>query len=103
MGLFSSLINFGRRAVGSVGNVIRKVAQFSVPVVKRVAQFAGPVGNVAAGLGAAMGHPELARMMTGVSLASEAVHKVAPKVGQFMEKAGAWGGRQADKYGGKGE
>lgn len=95
MGLFS----FIKRAAGGVGNVVRKVAQFSMPIIKRVAEFAAPVSSIAGGLAGAMGHPELAKFMNNVASVSNAAGVVAPKVGKVVERVGQVGGQLADRYG----
>ena len=90
MGFFGSLMSIGRRVLGGVGQVARKVAHFGAPIVRKVGELAVPAGMVASGLASAMGHPETARKILGTSLVA---HHAAPQVGQVLEQVGAWGDR----------
>ena len=92
MGFFRALTSIGRRVVGGIGSVVRKVAHFAAPIARKVGDLSVPVGAAASGLAAALGHQELARQILG---ASHAVGHAAPHVGQALDAVGSWGASAA--------
>jgi hypothetical protein len=83
----------GSKVLGGVGGVVKKVAHFTAPVIRKVGAFAKPVAEVAAGIGAAFGHPEFAKAMQGVAKVADTVHTVAPKVEKVVAGAGVVGSK----------
>lgn len=90
MGFFHRVANWGRKAIGVAGSVLKKVGQVAAPVIQKIGQFSKPIGAAATALTTALGAPEVGMAinkgldMLGSSKAAAIAGKIAT-VGQRMQ------------------
>jgi len=88
MGFFNTLKSGVGKAVGTFGNVVRKVADFGGGVARKVGQFAGPVSNAAASIADLLGQGGVADGIRGVG---SALQQFSPEVEKILSKASGVG------------
>jgi len=88
MGFFNTLKSGVGKAVGTFGNVVRKVADFGGGVARKVGQFSIPVSNAAAGIADILGQSAVA---DGIRSVGSALHGFSPEAEKILSKASGIG------------
>lgn len=100
MGFFDRIKSFASRAVGAVGNVVRRVGDFAAPVAKQVGKLAGmaaPIVGVGGEIiGGLLGQPEIAAGALALEGGLNAVSKYANKGSEIAGKVSGVGSRMQD-------
>ena len=88
MGIFDSIKSSVGRAIGSFGNVVRRVADFGGNVARKVGQFSIPVSNAAAGIADMLGQGGIAY---GIRSVGSALNGFSPEAEKILSKASGIG------------
>jgi hypothetical protein len=100
MGWFSAIKGFASRAVGAVGNVLKKVGHFAEPIIRKVGDWAPTIGNIAGygldAVGGALAQPELIALGEGIRRGANWLGSAASKAADISNSIGNIGGKAVD-------
>jgi len=107
MGWFSNAFGFGKKVLGNLGGVLRKVGDIGGNIAKKVGEFASPIGNIIGtaidGLAAVTGQPELIPLGEGIRAAGNFVQGWADKANTVAGHVSNAGNKISDFHASLGE
>ena len=102
MGWFNSVLNFGKKVIGTTGSVLKRVGEFGSKVGHVVGSWAPFVSNIigtgVTGAGLLLGQPEIAVLGEGIKSAGEFVGSLGHKTNEASKNISNTGNTLSDLF-----